>query len=93
MGPFFAAIAELFPTRQRYTGLSLGYNIASALFGGTAPLVATLLIERSGNIHAPSLYLSFCATVSLAVVVTLRSGWRSPQAFALSTRRRDDDSE
>ena len=93
MGPFFAAIADLFPARQRYTGLSLGYNIASALFGGTAPLVATLLIERSGNIHAPSLYLSFCAAVSLAVVVTLRTGWRSTQALALPARRHDDDSE
>lgn len=78
MGPFFAAIAELFPARQRYTGLSLGYNIASALFGGTAPLVATLLIEWSGNTHAPSLYLSFCAAVSLAVAATLRPGLPIP---------------
>lgn len=93
MGPFFAAIAELFPPSQRYTGLSLGYNIASALFGGTAPLVATLLIEWSGNIHAPSLYLSFCAAVSLVVVVTLRTGWRSTQALALPVTRHDDGSE
>lgn len=93
MGPFFAAIAELFPPRQRYTGLSLGYNIASALFGGTAPLVAALLIEWSGNIHAPSLYLSFCAAVSLVVVVTLRTGWRSTQALALPVTRHDDGSE
>src|SRR5881296_1982303 len=49
MGPFFAAVVALFPTPQRYTGLSVGYNIASALFGGTAPLMATLLIEWSGN--------------------------------------------
>jgi MHS family proline/betaine transporter-like MFS transporter len=74
MGPFFAAIAELFPTRQRYTGLSIGYNIASALFGGTAPLVATLLIEWSGNTLAPSFYLSLCAAVSLVVAITLRTG-------------------
>jgi MFS transporter, MHS family, proline/betaine transporter len=73
MGPFFAAIAELFPTRQRYTGLSVGYNVASALFGGTAPLLATVLIEWSGNILAPSFYLSLCAAVSLAVAVTLRN--------------------
>jgi MHS family proline/betaine transporter-like MFS transporter len=73
MGPFFAAIAELFPTGQRYTGLSVGYNVASALFGGTAPLLATLLIEWSGNILAPSFYLSLCAAVSLAVAVTLRN--------------------
>ena len=74
MGPFFAAIAELFPTQQRYTGLSVGSNVASALFGGTAPLLATLLIEWSGNTLAPSFYLSLSATVSLAAAVTLRKG-------------------
>ena len=74
MGPFFAAIADLFPTPQRYTGISVGYNIGAALFGGTAPLIATLLIEWSGNVLAPAFYLSFCATVSLAVTLTLRNG-------------------
>lgn len=73
MGPFFATVAELFPTSQRYTGLSVGYNIGAALFGGTAPLVATFLIEWSGNVLAPAFYLSFCATVSLAILLTLRN--------------------
>jgi MHS family proline/betaine transporter-like MFS transporter len=71
MGPFFATVVELFPTAQRYTGLSLGYNLSSALFGGTAPLIATLLIEWTGNNLAPSLYLSLCAVISLGVVLTL----------------------
>ena len=78
MGPFFAAVAELFPTPQRYTGLSVGYNIGAALFGGTAPLIATLLIEWSGNVLAPSFYLIFCATVSLAVTLTLRNRGQAP---------------
>jgi len=78
MGPFFAAIADLFPTPQRYTGLSVGYNIGAALFGGTAPLIATLLIEWSGNVLAPAFYLTFCATVSLAVTLTLRNRPASP---------------
>ena len=72
MGPFFAAIAELFPAAQRYTGLSVGYNIGAALFGGTAPLVATLFIEWSGHSLAPAFYLTLCAAVSLAVTLTLR---------------------
>ena len=71
MGPFFATVVELFPTAQRYTGLSLGYNLSSALFGGTAPLIATFLIEWTGNNLAPSLYLSVCAVISLGVVLTL----------------------
>jgi MFS transporter, MHS family, proline/betaine transporter len=89
MGPFFAAIAELFPTRQRYTGLSVGYNIASALFGGTAPLVATLLIEWSGNTRAPSIYLSLCAAVSVAVVMTLRTGVPPTQTVAATAPDHD----
>jgi MHS family proline/betaine transporter-like MFS transporter len=72
LGPFFAVVVTLFPTAQRYTGLSAGYNIAAALFGGTAPLVATLLIEWSGNTLSPSLYLSLCAVISLGVILTLR---------------------
>ena len=80
MGPFFAAVADLFPTAQRYTGLSVGYNIGAALFGGTAPLIAALLIEWSGNVLAPAFYLSFCATVSLAVTLTLRNRGLAPPA-------------
>ncbi len=80
LGPFFAVVVELFPTRLRYTGLSLGYNIASALFGGTAPLIATVFIQWSGMTLAPSLYLSFCAIISLTIVLTLRSPEPSRQA-------------
>jgi len=72
LGPFFAVVVELFPTAQRYTGLSAGYNISAALFGGTAPLTATLLIQWSGNILSPSLYLSLCALIALSVILTLR---------------------
>ncbi len=82
MGPFFAAVAALFPTPQRYTGLSIGYNVASALFGGTAPLMATLLIEWTGNTLAPSFYLSLCALISLTVGLTLRDGPGQPAARA-----------
>jgi MFS transporter, MHS family, proline/betaine transporter len=73
LGPFFAVVVTLFPTAQRYTGLSAGYNISAALFGGTAPLVATFLIEWSGNTLSPSLYLSLCALISLGVILTLRT--------------------
>jgi MHS family proline/betaine transporter-like MFS transporter len=82
MGPFFATVTELFPTSQRYTGLSVGYNIGAALFGGTAPLVATFLIEWSGNVLAPAFYLSLCATVSLTILLTLRN--RRPAQPALA---------
>jgi MFS transporter, MHS family, proline/betaine transporter len=85
LGPFFAVVVTLFPTAQRYTGLSAGYNIAAALFGGTAPLVATLLIEWSGNILSPGLYLSFCALISLSVILTLRGATPSLHPHSLGT--------
>lgn len=72
MGPFFAIVATLFPTAQRYTGLSISYNIASALFGGTAPLITTVMMERSGNAFAPGWYVSLCAVLSLIALSTIR---------------------
>jgi MFS transporter, MHS family, proline/betaine transporter len=42
-------LSELFPTRVRSSGLAITYGVASALFGGTAPLVNALLIQRTGN--------------------------------------------
>ena len=72
MGPFFAIVAMLFPVARRYTGLSISYNMASALFGGTAPLVATMVMERSGSTLAPGWYVSLCAVLSLITLSTIR---------------------
>ena len=55
MGACPAAFVELFPTRTRYSGIALGYNLAQALFGGTAPLVATWLIRVTGQAWPPPL--------------------------------------
>ncbi len=64
-GPLPATMMELFPTRTRYTGVALGYNISLAAFGGTAPLMATLLVSATGSMVAPAFYLMFFAAVSL----------------------------
>lgn len=73
MGPFFAIVAMLFPVFGRYSGLSLSYNLASALFGGTAPLMATLMMDWSGNSLAPGWYVSGCAILSLMTLSTIRA--------------------
>lgn len=49
--------AEMFPTEVRYTGAALGSNIAYVLFGGTASMVATALIDFTGNGMAPAYYI------------------------------------
>ena len=75
-----AAGAELFPTRVRSTGYSIGYNVSVALFGGTAPYVATWLTDRTGNAVAPAYYVIVAAVVTLATVLTMRETANRPLA-------------
>jgi MFS transporter, MHS family, proline/betaine transporter len=59
-------LSELFPTPLRSTGLAVTYGLASALFGGTAPFLATLLVQRTGNLLVPAYYAT---AVSLAAFI------------------------
>ena len=54
---------ELFPTRLRYSGLALTYGLASALFGGTAPIVAAALTRQSGTAQSAAWYATVVAVV------------------------------
>ncbi|MDG4668595.1 MFS transporter [Mycobacterium sp. 236(2023)] len=67
-----AAGAELFATRVRSSGYSIGYNVSVAIFGGTAPYVATWLVSRTGNDIAPAFYVIGAAVVTLLTVLTMR---------------------
>ena len=73
-----AAGAELFATRVRSSGYSIGYNVSVALFGGTAPYVATWLVARTGNDLAPAYYVIVAALVTLITVLTMRETARRP---------------
>ncbi|HLL86856.1 MAG TPA: MFS transporter, partial [Thermoleophilaceae bacterium] len=68
-GTMPASLPALFPTRIRYTGLSIGFNIAVALFGGTTPLIVTGLIAATGNVMMPAYYLMFAALCGAAAVL------------------------
>lgn len=65
-GPQAALIAEAFTPRLRYSGSSLGYQLASVIAGGPAPLIATALFAAYGSGYAISVYIAACAVVSLA---------------------------
>jgi MHS family proline/betaine transporter-like MFS transporter len=65
-------LSELFPTKVRYSGFAFSFNSANALFGGTAPLVATWLVTVTGNSLAPAWYLSGIAVVALVAMVASR---------------------
>ncbi|HEY3685379.1 MAG TPA: MFS transporter [Streptosporangiaceae bacterium] len=66
-----AAMNELFATRVRYGGFSIGYNISVSAFGGTAPFIVSLLITATGNPVAPAFYVIGTALVTLAVIPTV----------------------
>jgi MFS family permease len=77
-GPQAAFIAELFSTELRYSGASMGYQIAGVLGGGIAPLVSIALVRAFGTPFAVSCYV--LAMVALTLVAL---------AFAPETARRD----
>jgi len=64
-GPQAALIAESFSGRLRYSGASLGYQLASVIAGGPAPLIATWLFGHYGTAYAIAWYIAACAVVSL----------------------------
>lgn len=71
-------LAEMFPTKVRYSGFAVSFNLSNALFGGTAPFMATLLIARTGSDLAPAFYLAAAALVSLIAVALARETSREP---------------
>jgi MFS family permease len=64
-GPQAALIAEAFTPRLRYSGASMGYQLASVIAGGPAPLIATALIAAYGSAYAVAFYIAACAVISL----------------------------
>jgi hypothetical protein len=50
-GPIAAFLVEMFPTRIRYTSMSLPYHIGNGWFGGILPLLATAIVASTGNIY------------------------------------------
>jgi MHS family proline/betaine transporter-like MFS transporter len=71
-------LAEMFPTRVRYSGFAVSFNLSNALFGGTAPFMATLLIAATANNLAPAWYLVGAAVISLIAVALSRETGNEP---------------
>jgi MFS family permease len=64
-GPQAALIAESFTGRLRYSGSSLGYQLASIIAGGPAPLIATWLFGTYHSSYAIAIYIAICAVITL----------------------------
>jgi MFS family permease len=68
-GPIPAFLVELFPTRIRYTSMSLPYHIGAGVFGGMLPLLATAIVAATGNIYNGLWY-----PIAVAVMTTIVGG-------------------
>ncbi|MFT3689408.1 MFS transporter [Paenirhodobacter sp.] len=66
-GPIAAMLVELFPTRIRYSGLSLPYHIGNGWFGGLLPATAFAISAQSGNIYAGLWYAIVIAVMTVII--------------------------
>jgi hypothetical protein len=66
-GPIAAFLVELFPTKIRYTSMSLPYHIGNGWFGGMLPLLATAMVAKAGNIYYGLWYPIVVALITVVV--------------------------
>jgi metabolite-proton symporter len=71
-GAMVVYLTEIMPAKVRASGFSLAYSLATALFGGFTPLIATYLIEVTQNKAMPGLWLSVAAAVGLSAALWSR---------------------
>jgi len=74
-GPQASFFSELFGTRVRYSGASLGYQLASVIAGGLSPLIATSLLQRTGRSWPISLFI-----IGMAVLTMIAVFWATETA-------------
>jgi len=70
-GPQAALIAENFGTNVRYSGAGLGYQLASVIAGGPAPLIATWILKNTGSSIGISWYIVGCCVVSMIALILM----------------------
>ena len=67
-----AIMSEMFPTRMRYSGVSLGYQVTSIVAGSLAPIIAAALLQRFDSWVPVAIYLAIAAAITLVAVISLR---------------------
>jgi metabolite-proton symporter len=84
-GPQAAFISELFPTRVRYTGASIGYQIAGVLGGALAPIISIALLKRFDSALPVALY------VLAGLLITMVSVWLAPETARIDLHQEPAD--
>lgn len=79
-----AIMAEMFPTRMRYSGVSLGYQVTSIFAGSLAPIIATSLLAQYGSSVPVAVY------VAVACAITLVAVWAARETRGLDLREVDE---
>lgn len=72
-GTFACLLTDLFPTRIRFSGVALAFNVAFTLFSGTTPLIATSLLRELGTPVAPALVMVVCGLLTLLATLGLEA--------------------
>ena len=88
-GSFAVLLTDLFPTRVRFTGVALVFNISFTIFSGTAPLVATTMIRETGTPTAPAFLMIACGL--LAFVGSLWTERYGGHVLTTRVARSDED--
>lgn len=88
------AVLEMYPASVRFSGMALPYNLAYALFAGTAPVVSQLLVQGTGDLLAPAYYATAVTLLALPVLMlaipeTRGADLRTGMLVAERTKRGD----
>jgi MHS family proline/betaine transporter-like MFS transporter len=84
-----AVLVEAAPPQVRCTSVALGYNICFGVIGGSTPLAAAWLVERTGNEIAPAFLIMAAAAVGFFTILRFRETRQSPFAGGASSAARD----
>lgn len=71
-GSAYIFVISLFKPQERFTGVSFSYNLGVAIFGGTSPMIARWLVEKTGIIYSPAFYIMFISIMFLSIMFLLR---------------------
>ncbi|WP_260429018.1 MFS transporter [Burkholderia sp. Bp9015] len=71
-GTWGAVLADLFPVHVRFSGIALCYNVSVVVFSSFAPIVASVLIQETGSLNAPALYVAAISAIAFVASFGIR---------------------
>ncbi|GAA5171313.1 MFS transporter [Pseudonocardia eucalypti] len=92
LGTMSATLPALFDTDVRYGGFSIGYNLSTSLFGGTAPAIMTYLIVELDDPTLPGIYIAVASLISFFVVIKMKESAGHPLPGAKANVARGESS-